>query len=325
MKFPCVGYYLLRKECVKGAAVPDKSRVIQTILALYHSLSPTDQKIADFIIEHRDDIPDMTMRVIAAGCEVSSPTVSRFVKRIGYDSFAEMRLALARNEVASGSGFMLGNTTGSVSFDHFQESLDFILSCKMSELADTVASIDPDTIKAVITLFQTSDTVLITGVGNTLSVAANMAFKLRHLGVRAIAPSTTEYAASYSFMMNAHDALVIISSSGLSKRLNRILDNAEDNGTPVVLITSNPESPLVARSTYVIMTSERDRLFAYGVPFSHNSVNFIIEVLFLFLHASSTDVAEHIKLFTHAYDDLDKAIDFRSGEFIDLEDGTGSD
>ena len=97
-------------------------------------------------------------------------------------------------------------------------------------------------------------------------------------------------------------------SSGLSKRLNRILDNAEDNGTPVVLITSNPESPLVARSTYVIMTSQRDRLFAYGVPFSHNSVNFIIEVLFLFLHASSTDVAEHIKLFTHAYDDLDKAI-----------------
>lgn len=309
----------------EGVPVPDKSRVVQTILALYNSLSPTDRRIADFVIEHRDEIPEMTMREIAEGCEVSSPTVSRFMKRIGYDNFAEMRLALARNESTSTNGFLLGNTTGSVSLDHFQESLEFILSCKISELADTVASIDPETIKAVITLFQTSDTVLITGVGNTLNVAANMAFKLRHLGVRALAPSTTEYAASYSVMMNSHDALVIISSSGLSKRLNRILDSAEDNGTPVVLITSNPESPLVARSTYIIMTCERDRLFAYGVPFSHNSVNFIIEVLFLFLHASSVDVAEHIKLFSHTYDDLDKAIDFRSGEFIDLEDGTGSD
>ena len=303
----------------------DKSRVIQTILALYSSLSPTDKRIADHIIECRAHIPEMTMREIADACDVSSPTVSRFVKRLGYENFAELRLALARSETPASGELTLGATTGSISFDTFQESLDFILSCKTAELADTAASIKPETIKAVIALFRSSDTVLIAGVGNTLNVAANMAFKLRHLGIRAIAPSTTEYAASYSFMMDKRDAMVVISSSGLSKRLNRILDNAEDNGVPVVLITSNPESPLVKRVTYVIMTCERDRLFAYGVPFSHNSANFIIEVLFLFLHASSPEAVEHIQLSSNDPDAADRAIDFRSTEFIDLEDGTGSD
>lgn len=262
----------------------------------------------------------MTMREIANECQTSSPTVSRFVKRIGYENFAQMRLELARTESSFSRDYLLGSTTGSISFDRFNESLRFILSCKTTELTDTAAQIDPVTIKAVINLFLEADTVLITGVGNTLSVAANMAFKLRHLGVRAIAPSTTEYAASYSFMMTDRDVLVIISSSGISKRLGKIFDNAEDNGTPVVLITSNPQSSFVKRSKHVIMAYQRDRLFAYGVPFSHNSVNFVIEVLFLFLHASSVDAAEHIKLFSHTYDDLDKIIDFRSGEFIDLED-----
>lgn len=298
----------------------DNGGVIQTICAVYDGLTPTDQRIANYILENRARIPDMTMREIANECQTSSPTVSRFVKRIGYENFAQMRLELARTESSFSRDYLLGNTTGSISFDRFNESLRFILSCKTTELTDTAAQIDPVTIKAVINLFLEADTVLITGVGNTLSVAANMAFKLRHLGVRAIAPSTTEYAASYSFMMTDRDVLVIISSSGISKRLGKIFDNAEDNGTPVVLITSNPQSSFVKRSKHVIMAYQRDRLFAYGVPFSHNSVNFVIEVLFLFLHASSVDAAEHIKLFSHTYDDLDKIIDFRSGEFIDLED-----
>lgn len=298
----------------------DNGGVIQTICAVYDGLTPTDQRIANYILEHRARIPDMTMREIANECQTSSPTVSRFVKRIGYENFAQMRLELARTESSLSRDYLLGSTTGSISFDRFNESLRFILSCKTTELTDTAAQIDPATIKAVINLFLEADTVLITGVGNTLSVAANMAFKLRHLGIRAIAPSTTEYAASYSFMMTERDVLVIISSSGISKRLGKIFDNAEDNGTPVVLITSNPQSTFVKRSKHVIMAYQRDRLFAYGVPFSHNSVNFVIEVLFLFLHASSVDAAEHIKLFSHTYDDLDKIIDFRSGEFIDLED-----
>ena len=298
----------------------DNGGVIQTICAVYDGLTPTDQRIANYILENRARIPDMTMRDIANECQTSSPTVSRFVKRIGYENFAQMRLELARTESSFSRDYLLGSTTGSISFDRFNESLRFILSCKTTELTDTAAQIDPVTIKAVINLFLEADTVLITGVGNTLSVAANMAFKLRHLGVRAIAPSTTEYAASYSFMMTDRDVLVIISSSGISKRLGKIFDNAEDNGTPVVLITSNPQSSFVKRSKHVIMAYQRDRLFAYGVPFSHNSVNFVIEVLFLFLHASSVDAAEHIKLFSHTYDDLDKIIDFRSGEFIDLED-----
>lgn len=298
----------------------DNGGVIQTICAVYDGITPTDQRIANYILENRARIPDMTMREIANECQTSSPTVSRFVKRIGYENFAQMRLELARTESSFSRDYLLGSTTGSISFDRFNESLRFILSCKTTELTDTAAQIDPVTIKAVINLFLEADTVLITGVGNTLSVAANMAFKLRHLGVRAIAPSTTEYAASYSFMMTDRDVLVIISSSGISKRLGKIFDNAEDNGTPVVLITSNPQSSFVKRSKHVIMAYQRDRLFAYGVPFSHNSVNFVIEVLFLFLHASSVDAAEHIKLFSHTYDDLDKIIDFRSGEFIDLED-----
>lgn len=298
----------------------DNGGVIQTICAVYDGLTPADQRIANYILENRARIPDMTMREIANECQTSSPTVSRFVKRIGYENFAQMRLELARTESSFSRDYLLGSTTGSISFDRFNESLRFILSCKTTELTDTAAQIDPVTIKAVINLFLEADTVLITGVGNTLSVAANMAFKLRHLGVRAIAPSTTEYAASYSFMMTDRDVLVIISSSGISKRLGKIFDNAEDNGTPVVLITSNPQSSFVKRSKHVIMAYQRDRLFAYGVPFSHNSVNFVIEVLFLFLHASSVDAAEHIKLFSHTYDDLDKIIDFRSGEFIDLED-----
>lgn len=297
----------------------DRDNVIQTILSTFDNLSDTEKRIASFILENRKAIPDMAMKEIAIACETSSPTVSRLIKRLGYADFNDLRLALARSESAADAKIgpsLVGKSTGVVSFDRFDESMQFILSCKTNELIDTVNAMERDTIKSVVNLFRNSDTILITGVGNTLNVSENMAFKLRHLGYRALSCKTTESATNYALTMRPNDTIVIITSSGLSLRLNRIAGFAQKKGIPVVLITSNPTSPIAKKATHTILSAQRDRLFAYGLPFSHNSANFIIEVLFLFLHASSPEAVEHVELANQLTDPLDRTIDPNSGEFI---------
>ena len=126
-----------------------KGNVIQTICSAYDNMSKTDQKIATYILDNRLTVPTMALREIASGCGTSSPTVSRFIKRLGYDDFNDLRLNLARGEgEQSVAASVIGKSTESVSFERFQESLHYILTCKTAELADTVARLDEQTVEA---------------------------------------------------------------------------------------------------------------------------------------------------------------------------------
>ena len=298
----------------------NKGNVIQTICSAYDNLSKTDQRIATFILDNRLTVPTMALREIAEGCATSSPTVSRFIKRLGFDDFNDLRLSLARDEgEQTSTTSVIGRSTESVSLDRFQESLHYILTCKTAELADTVARLDEQTIVHLIERFNTAQTILIAGVGNTRTLADNMAFKLRHLGLPGVSLASASDAIAFIPTMTPQDILVVISSSGLSRRLDRLVGLANDLSIPVAIITSNPQSPLIEQSQYVIMSTQRDRLFAYGVPFSHNSTNFIIEVLFLFIHASNTKVREHIARYSGIQDQMDRGLDPATGEFISLD------
>lgn len=297
-----------------------KGNVIQTICSAYDNLSKTDQRIATFILDNRLTVPTMALREIAEGCATSSPTVSRFIKRLGFDDFNDLRLSLARDEgEQTSTTSVIRKSTESVSLDRFQESLHYILTCKTAELADTVARLDEQTIVQLIERFNQAQTILIAGVGNTRTLADNMAFKLRHLGLPGVSLASASDAIAFIPTMAPQDILVVISSSGLSRRLDRLVGLANDLSIPVAIITSNPQSPLIEQSQYVIMSTQRDRLFAYGVPFSHNSTNFIIEVLFLFIHASNSRVREHIARYSGIQDQMDRGLDPATGEFISLD------
>lgn len=297
-----------------------KGDVIQTICSAYDNMSKTDQKIATYILDNRLNVPTMALREIANGCGTSSPTVSRFIKRLGYDDFNDLRLNLVRGEGEQpGSFSVIGKSTESVSLDRFQESLHYILTCKTAELADTVARLDEETMVHLIERFNKAHTILIAGVGNTRTLADNMAFKLRHLGLPGISLASVSDAIAFIPTLTPEDILVVISSSGISRRLDRLVRLANELNVPVAIITSNAQSPLIGKSQYVVMSTQRDRLFAYGVPFSHNSTNFIIEVIFLFIHASNSEAREHIARYSGIQDQMDRGLDPATGEFLILE------
>lgn len=294
--------------------------VIEALCTSYDNLSKTDQKIAAFILDNRNNVPHMAMREIAQQCGISSPTISRFIKRLGYADFNDLRLNLARSSNGgAATPSLVGKSTGTISLDRFQESLHYILTCKTAELADTVAQIDEKTIVHLVENLKNAGTIVVTGVGNTKTLADNMAFKLRHIGLPGISFSSASDAIAFIPTMTKEDILVIISSSGISRRLNVLTKLATELSVPIALITSNPESPLIGTANYLVMSTQRDRLFAYGVPFSHNSVNFIIEILFLFIHASSKEAREHVLRYSNVQGQIDRNLNMSTGEFVPIE------
>lgn len=269
--------------------------VTDTILASYSELSLSERQIADFILENHDKVSSFNAYEIAVKSDTSRATMSRFVRKLGFDSFADLRLAFVREErTASGASLESGND---ISLSKSKDSLAYILQNKIEELRGTTALLDEKVLKRAINTIEQSDMVLVSAVGNTLAVAQNASYKLYQAGIRSSAPLSVDGSVQLALQLTSRDCLMILSSSGYSKRLEPVMDNANDAGATTIVITDNVDSPLAKRGDIVLQTMTRDALLAKGFHFSQNSLNYMIEILFLFLCHDANDLEEKNRLF----------------------------
>ena len=265
--------------------------VLSHICSLMESLSPSEKTIATYVLDHPNEVALMTVRELADAAGTSPASVSRFARTLDYRSYSDMRIALGvSNNRSMGKEEISG---GKISLDDVNGSARYVLAHKFKELSETANLIDSESFAKVVNLLHDANLVLIAGVGNTLSMGANAAFKFSQAGVRAFCPNSTEAMTSVAMNLREGDVLLAMSTSGYSKRLVNAFDYAEDSGTPIVMITDNPDTPLAKRATYIIRAVSRDQaVIGNDILFSHNSLNYVIELLFLFLISCWEDPIE---------------------------------
>lgn len=70
--------------------------VVQLIRATHPELRKSERKVADYVLAHADDVIHMRIVDLAQEAHVSEPTVVRFCRAIGYNSFQAFKVALAQ-------------------------------------------------------------------------------------------------------------------------------------------------------------------------------------------------------------------------------------
>lgn len=276
----------------------EDKNVINSILSCYDHLSESERRIADFVLQGRGTVSSLTAGEIAKGSGTSNTTVSRFVRTLGYGSFAQLRLALAREEVAKDRPF---DSSEGISFADVPGSVRYVLQRKVEELEDTVASLDDKALGEACRLVQRSHTVMVVGVGSSLEYAQMAATKLCHVGVRAVSPGTSDASAILAQLMGPDDCIIFISNSGESRRLSIIMENARDSAIPTVAITSSAASELARQADISLVAANRDQLLANDFAVSHNGVNFVVECMLLLLFHDNPDAQEYLRMFQKAF------------------------
>ncbi|MFJ2033671.1 MurR/RpiR family transcriptional regulator [Streptosporangium sp. NPDC087985] len=91
------------RETGQPLAVPDASRIAADLRGLFgdHRLSPSQRRIARYLLEHAQEAVFFTSADIAERVGVSQPSVTRFAAALGFRGFPEFRDAL-RSSVFGG-------------------------------------------------------------------------------------------------------------------------------------------------------------------------------------------------------------------------------
>ena len=254
--------------------------VMDTINILYDSFFEQEKKIANYIMQHREEVVNMTIGELAEASGTSVATISRFCKKCEVDGFHHLKISLAREIVEGDSNTPVSNH---ISRDNIGQSLQNILANKMEELKQTISLIDEKQLNTILDCIQHAGVVQLVAVGNTIPVALDGAFKLNEIGIKAVAGTNWERKLDYRICMNKGDVLIASSNSGEARQVVKMVRAAGKNGATTIGITNNPKSTIGSDVDYHIQTATREKLFLNEFCFSRVSAMTVMEILYLFL------------------------------------------
>jgi Transcriptional regulators len=259
--------------------------VLDKILCVYNNLYEAEKKIADYVINHKEKVIEMTVSELANESNVSEATIVRFCKKCDLKGFHHLKISIAKEMVNSKEN----NISNELDSNNIYQSLQNILANKIEELKQTMSMMKEDEIKNILEAIKSARLVQFAAVGNTIPVAMDGTYKLNQLGIAAVTNTIWETQLALAYTLTEKDVVIVISNSGSSKNLVTLLEIANERKATTISITNHENSPVANESKYHINTATREKLFLDEFSFSRVSAMVVIETLYLLLTRDKKD------------------------------------
>ncbi|OFA03708.1 MurR/RpiR family transcriptional regulator [Duganella sp. HH101] len=260
--------------------------------------SASNRSIADFVLRNPMRVTALKIDEMAEGCQVSTATISRFARDIGFVNYGAMRSAVAETlhsemQPVDKLRHTIENREGSAWPG--DQSMEYALA----NIAATRNAQSQAEMGLVVQKLSRARTVYVLGFGLSSHLAGLLSLHLQpfcsHV-VEAAGQGGTEVAAGHLANIGANDVLVVISFPRYALDVIRLAQYARDHKACVISITDAPASPLVEVSEYVLYANSGHAV----LPSSATAAVAVIEALAVSLMVSNKDNVEKAARLTEA-------------------------
>lgn len=220
------------------------------IRSLYASFSEKEKRLADYILNHPEKIIHGTITQIAADTQLADSTVFRFCKRIQYNGFQDMKIALASEHTET-----LQDIHEHVSVDDDSRTIiRKVFESNMKTLEDTLTVLDETQFKQAIGVLLHANRIELFGFGGSNVIALDGYHKFVRTGLSVSAQIDAHMQLMSASQLTSADVAILISHTGHSKDILELVDIFKQNNVPTIGITSFTQSPLNDQVDYALHT-----------------------------------------------------------------------
>ncbi|MCP5421148.1 MAG: SIS domain-containing protein [Gammaproteobacteria bacterium] len=221
--------------------------LLDQITASRERFSRAEQRVADYVLDHPQEIMRQSIAALAGIVGVSQPTVARFCMALGFTGYKEFKLRLVQS-LAGGVPFVHRDVGQA---DPTPTLVTKVLDRTISALMRVRNELDATALDQAIHLLAEARTIEFYGAGNSGIVAADAQHKFFRLGVPTVAYSDPHIHGMSATLLQPGDVVVAISSTGRTRDLLSTVESADHAGASIVSITSSG-SPLAKMSTVTL-------------------------------------------------------------------------
>jgi DNA-binding MurR/RpiR family transcriptional regulator len=199
---------------------------------------------------------------IAEQLELSEATLVRFARTLGFDSYPALREALQddfRHRLTHSARLRSR-------LDDLREGGDIferLVASEIDYLTEALHTVDRQALDTAVELLRTHQRVFVFGLGPSVSLVELLQIRLTR-AARTVIPLNTsgQEILEPLLLMRSDDLLIVIGFFNVTPALQMVLDYANRQGTPVILVT-DMLGPLVGGKADVVLAARRGPVSAF--------------------------------------------------------------
>ena len=206
-----------------------------------------EQKVMDFLRAHEDSVMDLSISEIAEGAGVSSPTVVRFCKSLGFEGLKDFKINFQAETIKT------RQINEPITWASSDEDIRTLMKEKSAfSVQSLFSSENMDAMDRMAKAIVKADNIEIIGMGGSGIIAEYLFKELLRYGKKASLFSDPYMTVHSSVGRHEVDICIAISCSGTNNDVLTAVNRAKKDGKKIYSITNNGDSTLAGMSeTYV--------------------------------------------------------------------------
>ena len=207
------------------------------------SLTRSQKQIANYLSNHTDDVVFCTLEALASRIDVSTTTIIRFARSLGYSGFSDMQNDAKRD--MQNKATLPERLDDTVNSGPEADLLQDSFSMDIENIRQTLNAQNMEDLRQVISLISDAENVFILGMRSSFALAYYMASRLGEMkqNVRFIQSTGMIYPEEI-VSASERDVCIAYIFPRYSKTVTSVLSWMRSKGVRVILITSFSDAPV---------------------------------------------------------------------------------
>ncbi|MGL5378437.1 MurR/RpiR family transcriptional regulator [Clostridium sp.] len=241
-------------------------------------LTKSQESLTKYMKENIEDVAYKSISEIAKENGVGDATITRFVKRFGFNSFQEFKLTIAKETYGEREENIINPSI--TQEDGINEVASKLVKSSVEVLENNLKILDTNKINYCIDKILNANKVYFIGIGYSGNIAMEASYKFMRIGLNCNGLADGHTMIMLSSIMNKDDLVISISHTGDTKEIITASKLAKENNVTVIGITSNEKSELNEISDVVIPYTSNESLFETGSLSTKTAQMFLLDLIY---------------------------------------------
>ena len=254
--------------------------ILDSITKQYNSLTRSGKKLADYIFTNTASAQYMSITSLAESCGVSEATITRFCRGLGLSGYNDFKLALAKCECISNLGDPSDIPQTINAEDDFDTMCHKLYASNIVSLNETLEHLNEKTLNQAVDLLSTARHVYCFGQGGSMVMAMEAWARFSTTTSNFIHIEDSHMQTMAAALASPQDVILFFSYSGSTKDMEEVLELAEEQKTPIILVTHFPKSRAAEFANVILQCGYSESPLQSGSIAAKVGQLFLIECLF---------------------------------------------
>lgn len=257
-------------------------------------LSPSEGKVASYLLDHTSKAVSLSITRLAQESGSSTAAVVRLCKRLKFDGYGDLKLALAREVYGKTT-----NNEGPYIFDLSKaEGAASISSMMVDTVCESITSLKSvlatKQLEMAVDVLDHAEKILLAGIGASALAAMDLYQKLGRLGIFSSFPNEPDLQIVNACTLDEKSVCIIFSYSGETKTMRQVAQQAKKAGATVIAVTRVGGNSLSKIADIVLTVPDSEALYRQGATLSRLNQLVVVDILYSNLIVNRSNAEQYI-------------------------------